>query len=398
MSIYHLLWYYGFLEEEGAIFRGQRDSRWRQDTTLLRPRADCASLTIGELQERLSKTQAFLDALSASEVDIFGRSLPEEERMAIAQHYGFPTPLLDYTRSLAIAAFFATGSGDPSCLRQGDIGVIYYLNERDGISRPHGPKRADGVDLARALGLQLGRLRVIEPHLPDPNRIARQQGLFVEGFVSKDLERVAGHVLYFEQQPGEAYEDPCSGVTRLHLLEADPKLAVLVDSVISSPPKYSFQLASISIPDSDILGSIGMHLMGNLYHGQDFLDRLAAEADLVEPGLWCKLKAIIESYFKEASIAARTVNIAGPQELKTKPGGFAPIGYVLDEVDAVLTELARLADLQPDTFMRLLREHRPHALTGRPEIAGSVVDDLRLRSPKAKLGFAASIFVVALEH
>src|SRR6266498_4271604 len=41
-SIYHVLWYYTFLEEQEhkCLFRGQRDCRWRQDTTLFRSERD----------------------------------------------------------------------------------------------------------------------------------------------------------------------------------------------------------------------------------------------------------------------------------------------------------------------------------------------------------------------
>ena len=117
-SIYHALWAWAFLEREGCVFRGQRDSRWRQDSSLLRAERDGTSPTMATIMERLQRTQTFLDELAAREQELVGCSLDEGERLAIAQHYGLPTPLLDYTRSLSIAAFFATGAGDASSLRE----------------------------------------------------------------------------------------------------------------------------------------------------------------------------------------------------------------------------------------------------------------------------------------
>jgi hypothetical protein len=139
--------------------------------------------------------------------------LNEDERLAIAQHYGLPTALLDYTRSIGIAAFFATGSGDASAVKEGDVGVIYYVSPRDAVAAT--PNRTwASFDFAGAAGMRIGRLRTIQPQLPDAeNRIARQLGLFIEGFDSRDLQRMRASVLYFRQRAGETFEDLRLGVS-----------------------------------------------------------------------------------------------------------------------------------------------------------------------------------------
>jgi hypothetical protein len=398
-SIYHLLWTYTWLQERGCVFRGQRDSRWRQDTTLLRSEKDGVPADLGTLLVRLSRTQTFLDTLAEHEQELVGRTLTDEERLAIAQHYGLPTPLLDYTRSLAIAAFFATGMGDPSSLREGDVGVIYFVNPRDPVARPPGAGRPDGFGLAQALGLRFGNLRTIEPELPDSeNRIARQQGLFLEGFASRDLQRLSVGVLYFRQQRGEAFEDPYLGITRGQLLAPDTKLQQLADSIVSGPPKLSVHLLGVRLPEDDLLGALGLKLSDNLNWGQDVLDRLATEAERVEPGLWNRLRDIVARHFDEARIAALTAEVGVSGKIATRCGDGG-IDFVLDEVSAALEELADLAGLESDALTRLLWEHRPLLSAGAPPDTMSLAEvELPDATPKGQLVLAAGLFLVGLEH
>jgi hypothetical protein len=337
--------------------------------------------------------------LAEREQELVGRALTEEERLAVAQHYGLPTPLLDYTRSFAIAAFFATGMGDPSSLRDSDVGVIYYVDPEDQVARPAGTRLPDGFDLAQAMGLRFGKLRTIEPELPDAeNRIARQQGLFMEGFASRDLQRLAVGVLYFRQQRGEAFEDPYLGITRERLLAPDAKLQKLADSIASCPPRLSVHLAGVRLPDDDLLGALGLKLSGNLHWGQGVLDRLAAEAERVEPGLWNRLRDIVARHFNEARIAARTNEVGVPGKMDMRRG-YGGIDYILDDVNAALEELANLVDLRHDTLTRLLREHRPlHSGGARPGTSHPAEIDLPGATPKERLALAASLFLVGLEH
>ena len=396
-SIYHLLWIYGFLEPQGRVFRGQRNSRWRQDSTLLRPEPNGSPATIGTIVERLHRTQAFLDALAARERQLIGRALDEEERLAIAQHYGMPTPLLDYTRSLAVAAFFATGAGDPAPLRAGDVGLIYYVAPNDPVAAAT-PATAGTLDWSSVLGLRIGRMRTIEPQLPEAeNRIARQRALFVEGFDSRDLQRLSLGVLYFRQQPGEAFEDPRLGITRRQLLAPDAGLQQLADSITPRPSKLSSRLTATPLPSDDLFGTLGLSLPANLRTGQRFLDQLASGAERVEAGFWPALKAILERHLDEARVKARTADVSAPTQLATErgPGG---INHVLDEVDASLLELASLVGLEGDAFARPLRTHRPVLGPDRRHASVAELDSLRSTTPKVRIGLAAGLFIVALEY
>jgi hypothetical protein len=399
-SIYHLLWIHASLENDGHVFRGQRDSRWRQDTTLLRADPDGGPPTLETIVQRLHRTQAFLQALAADEQHLVGRALDDDERLAVAQHYGMPTGLLDYTRSLAIAAFFATGAGDPGTLREGDIGVIYYVSADDPVASapPRIPAR---FDLAHATGLSIGRLRAIEPALPDPeNRIARQRGVFIEGFDSRDLQRLSIGVLYFRQRPGETFEDPRLGLTRERLLNPNAKLQQLADRVTFEPPRLPKRLTAVRLPSDNVFGSLGLNLYTNLYRAQTFLDDLAVQAEQVEPGLWPALRAILERHISEARISARTADVAASSKLETRVGPRG-ITYILDDVEVALEELAVLGGLQRRQLADCLRRNRPRL---GPDMNPVPVDGEmspvlpKLLTTKIRVVTSVGLFIVGLEY
>lgn len=79
------------------IFRGQSDAEWSLISAFDRKYKDKAkaSILLTTFEDECKRTGLNLDAYSLDE-------LP-----AVAQHYGLPTRLLDWTKSLYIAVFFA---------------------------------------------------------------------------------------------------------------------------------------------------------------------------------------------------------------------------------------------------------------------------------------------------
>lgn len=169
------------------VFRGQR-----LDWPIVPRLRRLASSEPGNLAEAKRKTLKFLAWLK-SNPRLLAFHYSDDQLLAIAQHYGFATPLLDFTRDANVAGFFATY--DPKGeIKNGDKGVIVLLNIRELLSLfPPGGKNPMG---------QPWGVKIIE--VPDFLRLERQAGLFVEGISPKLLGEMGDVRFYFEHQRNEA--------------------------------------------------------------------------------------------------------------------------------------------------------------------------------------------------
>jgi hypothetical protein len=395
-NIYHLLWFNSWLQKSNRyVFRGQRDTRWRQETTLTRAWGGNPA-TLKVILDRLNLTQAFLNELANHELTTH---LNDDQKLAIAQHYGMPTPLLDYTRSMEIAAFFATGCGNLPPQSDQDIGVIYYVGADKPLAEP---AVSNAVDFTKEAGFQFGELTSIEVPLSEQNnRIARQQGVFIRGFDSNDLQRLRSGVLYFRHESNEAYVDDSMGITPEDLLNPDEVLQQLADRLKDAstsdaiPLTLSPVLSSVKWPSDNLFGSLGLSLLANLTNAQNFLNELVTEAENVESELAEKLRNILIHHFSAARIAARTAEVGAPtpQGDATEELIRSPVDDIPDDVDDSISQLAHLADIEPVAFLRRFRNLRPYFQNHE--------DDPLLTPPESSMkgiAEAAALFIIGLEH
>ncbi|WP_162260237.1 FRG domain-containing protein [Terrabacter sp. Root181] len=364
-SIWDLMW----SQQVGRdhVFRGQWSALWPLTPTLFRPQSDGRPLTVETLRKRVDTTRRFITVLRKHQGDLFGGPPSEDELLAVAQHYGFPTPLLDYTRSLSVAALFATMPARGQLVEPDCVGVIYYLNtDRAELKVDTGAgEDLPGFSMLDAADIRIGLFEVIEPALgAEDDRIGRQSALFLSGFEERDLSSVSIDVMLFEQHAGDVYEDPATAVTEADILPADSVLQRLAEKVKAGrshaltyplPPK----LAEARLPGAGLPGSTGANLFRQVRAASDFFPRLSAALDDEERP---RVGRILSDYFRLAHARA-----AVGEELASL-GHRAADGSpeTTPESDAALTPLAialeRLAELFAVDVRRL--EQQVHGALG----------------------------------
>jgi len=130
-----------------VLFRGQADASWILQTTLERKeRRSRSVLSYLELAcrhveeiESLIATRWHLSGSAELRKEVAERStqsylyLPAYEYLVFLRHHGFPSPLLDWTESPFVAAYFAcTGS------TESDSAVFCYVETPDGVKSRYG--------------------------------------------------------------------------------------------------------------------------------------------------------------------------------------------------------------------------------------------------------------------
>src|SRR4051812_11902673 len=165
------------------VYRGQEQSEWQLFSSLERV------ATRLNASDRMAEAESRMLLQFQRRAHQYLPTLPELDDtlgwLALIQHYGGPTRLLDFTRSAYVAAFFAMEKAD------GDA-VIWAISETALLrqnavaldsSRPELKLVTDPRCLAhanRALVSKAGQagIMLIEPFRLD-ERISRQQGAFL---------------------------------------------------------------------------------------------------------------------------------------------------------------------------------------------------------------------------
>ncbi len=157
------------------IYRGQRELEWR-----LVPSID----RIVGLATIKNDTLATFKQASRGRRGSSPQNLSDDEWWALGQHYGLCTPLLDWTKSPYVAAFFAFQTKrDPNLLPKHR--VVYGIAMQQVLKKSEDIKRSEPGTLLTGTDT----LDIISPQVDDNGRLVSQRGLFTKSLGLKiDIE------------------------------------------------------------------------------------------------------------------------------------------------------------------------------------------------------------------
>lgn len=144
------------------IYRGHQNEDWKLEPTFNRR----VSVSTKAKLTRLRKLhlQNFRYALRGRIPDS-NKYTDEDELWALGQHHGLATPLLDWTNSPYVAAYFSYFESNE---HDTDYRVVYAL-DRDSIQ-------------------EINDLKIVNPITDDNKRLINQSGLFIKQLTYKDIE------------------------------------------------------------------------------------------------------------------------------------------------------------------------------------------------------------------
>jgi hypothetical protein len=173
------------------IWRGQENSDWLLESALDR------LLKKFNRKERPLLRKKHLDSFRYSirgRCNFLSSELSDDDCWALGQHYGLATPLLDWTISPFIAAFFAINNIPylyPTALVDG-------LNEKHfaifALHKPSISSKNEKLNLGEETAL-----KVIEPLFDGNPRLVSQGGLFTKTPVSTDVETWVSEKFFEEE-------------------------------------------------------------------------------------------------------------------------------------------------------------------------------------------------------
>jgi hypothetical protein len=133
------------------LYRGQENSRWLLTTTLDRR---CERMLFSDYYRVISKIRPQIESLTGKEwptpeypevkkrsatyefdLDLWGGRCPAYAYMAYLRHHGFPSPLLDWSRSAYVAAYFAFNKAAEAS--SGRVSIYVFSAIRNRMSGNH---------------------------------------------------------------------------------------------------------------------------------------------------------------------------------------------------------------------------------------------------------------------
>lgn len=165
-----------FPDTRPYIWRGQRDSTWTLQSSFDRLMVKIGKHALANDDRLRHHLQHFKDAMlgrrGSNPQDLKG----DDEVWALGQHYGLATPLLDWTRSPFVAAYFAFWESTPSATGRRAIFALHQgmMLKTEQSAAPSQPDRLP--------------VKIFRPKSDENARLINQAGLFTRTPVNYDVE------------------------------------------------------------------------------------------------------------------------------------------------------------------------------------------------------------------
>jgi len=176
------------ISSDGAyIYRGQSNSSWSLSSSLYRTGivTNHADLLV-YFNSILPQVQEQVEAWSGLTWDL-SNDISQAKFLAYLQHNGFPTPLLDFTLSPYIAAYFAFSEINHFNPQSNEVAIFSY-NQRDWCN-----KYKQVYDIADPSI----HASILRPTIIGNHKLAIQQGLFLWS----NVNNIEQHIKSCEEKP-----------------------------------------------------------------------------------------------------------------------------------------------------------------------------------------------------
>ncbi|MFG1485119.1 FRG domain-containing protein [Halobacteriovorax sp. RZ-1] len=196
------------------LCRGQSDSNWKLTTSFHRKKS---GLDIPSYFSYIHHLSDVVGTFENRVIDTEGNPNVNGAFMAYLQHHGFPTPLLDWTLSPYVAAFFAFKGVDDSNPQSDEV-AIYIFNHSLWLNDWSQVYDQNHVD---------PHVSIVKPKSLGNSRQIKQQGFF---YTWTNIEDIEGHIQSLEKTKGYNYlEKYCISVKERNFVMAELEAMGITD-------------------------------------------------------------------------------------------------------------------------------------------------------------------------
>ncbi len=179
--------YVNFLNEalldfRSYVFRGHASEEWKLESTLDRALNKTATNTSKQRDEHLAK---FRYASRGRRGPTPALLAEENDWWALGQHHGLATPLLDWSESPYVAAYFAFHAEHPESEDQRSQNRIVYALSRVAVEEKNNQLTLESIKVGKEPSL----ITFVRPMIDENQRLITQRGLFTRAPDNVPIER-----------------------------------------------------------------------------------------------------------------------------------------------------------------------------------------------------------------